>query len=207
MGAAWESDALVPVTVDPSHSDGSAAPVAGWRQRHDAGLASLYSVGPRLAVVSSLWTPEGEHRIPREQPASADERPSEPHGDGLTGDARSARGGEMSAGGEPDFSPEEQEELQRQMAELQERLADTPVEDVVANHAYGLFELAALHLSRQPPALVESRLAIDAFGSLVEGLGERLGEHAGPLRDGLAQIRLAFVQISGAPSGGGDPVS
>jgi hypothetical protein len=105
-----------------------------------------------------------------------------------------------------DLSAEEQEELQRQMAELQEKLADTPVEDVVANHAYGLFELAALHLSRQPPALVESRLAIDALGSLVEGLGDRLGEHAGPLRDGLAQIRLAFVQISGAPSAGGDPL-
>jgi hypothetical protein len=156
--------------------------------------------------VSSLWTPEGEHRVPREQPASADQRGTG-HGDDVPpgGGSRPARAGEMSAGEEEELSPEEQEELQRQMAELQERLAETPVEDVIANHAYGMFELAALHLSRQPPALVESRLAIDALGALVEGLGERLGEHAGPLRDGLAQIRLAFVQISGAATSGGGP--
>jgi hypothetical protein len=152
--------------------------------------------------VSSLWTPEGEHRVPREQPA-----PGEPSGAGRDDDGPgpSGRGGpgQMTSDEEEELSPEEQEELQRQMAELQERLAETPVEDVIANHAYGLFELAALHLSRQPPALVESRAAIDALGFLVEGLGERLGEHAAPLRDGLAQIRLAFVQISGATAGGG----
>jgi len=157
--------------------------------------------------VSSLWTPEGEHRVPREEPASADQPRTERDDDAPPGGAhRPTRPGEMSAAEEQEFTPEEQEELQRQMAELQERLADTPVEDVIANHAYGMFELAALHLSRQPPALVESRVAIDALGSLVEGLGDRLGEHAGPLRDGLAQIRLAFVQISGATTGEGGPV-
>ena len=39
-----------------------------------------------------------------------------------------------------------------------------PVEVVVANHAFGLFELAALHLSLQPPQLDEARVAIDAGG-------------------------------------------
>jgi hypothetical protein len=29
----------------------------------------------------------------------------------------------------------------------------------------------------------------------VEGLGDRLGEHAEGLRDGLTQLRLAFVQV------------
>jgi hypothetical protein len=48
-------------------------------------------------------------------------------------------------------------------------------------------------------------LAIDAFGLLVEGLGERLGEAAGPLRDALAQIRLGFVQVEAAHrAGNGD---
>jgi hypothetical protein len=41
-------------------------------------------------------------------------------------------------------------------------------------------------------------MAIDAFGLLVEGLGDRLGEAAGPLRDALAQIRLGYVQVEGA---------
>lgn len=79
-----------------------------------------------------------------------------------------------------------------------EELVATPVEDVVANHCYGLFELAALHLSQQPPGLAQARLAIDAMGLLVEGLGSRLGQHGPTLAEGLAQLRLAFVKISEA---------
>ena len=68
------------------------------------------------------------------------------------------------------------EEVEAQMAELRDRLARTPAEVVVANHAYGLFELAALHLSLDPPQLSQARLAIDALAALVEGLGPRLGQ-------------------------------
>ncbi len=50
----------------------------------------------------------------------------------------------------------------------------------MANHAFGLFELAALHLSLQPPQLAQARLAIDALAALVDGLGERLGDAAPP---------------------------
>ena len=66
----------------------------------------------------------------------------------------------------------------------------------MANHAYGLFELAAIHLSQQPPQLDQARLAVDALAALVEGLAGRLGEAEPSLHDALAQIRLAFVQIS-----------
>ncbi len=86
------------------------------------------------------------------------------------------------------------------MARLAAELTSTPVEDVVANHCYGLFELAALHLSQQPPNLASARLAIDAMGVLVDGLGERLGQHHGTLTEGLTQLRLAFVKISEASS-------
>jgi hypothetical protein len=85
-------------------------------------------------------------------------------------------------------------------------LLDAPVEVVVANHAYGLFELAALHLSAQPPNLEKARLAVDALGSLVEGLAGRLGQVETPLTDALAQIRLAYVQIS-APGSSDDQQS
>jgi hypothetical protein len=78
---------------------------------------------------------------------------------------------------------------------MQEQLAKTPAEVVVANHAFGLFELGALHLSQQPPQLDQARLAIDALGALIEGIEGRLGEHEAQLRDGLAQLRMAFVQI------------
>ena len=84
------------------------------------------------------------------------------------------------------------------MEQVRRQLLQTPAAVVVANHAYGLFELAAIHLSEQPPNLEEGRLAVDGLGALVEGLGGRLGEAEEPLRDALAQIRLAFVQISGA---------
>lgn len=99
----------------------------------------------------------------------------------------------------------QEEELAAEMAAIREQLADTPAAAVVANHAYGLFELAALHLSLQPPQLGEAQLAIDAFGALVEGLGSRLGEHEANLREGLAQLRLAFVQIRAANLGAAEP--
>ena len=84
------------------------------------------------------------------------------------------------------------------MAELRDRLARTPAEVVVANHAYGLFELAALHLSLEPPQLGQARLAIDALAALVEGLGPRLGQPAPELVEGLSNLRMAFVRIAGA---------
>lgn len=68
---------------------------------------------------------------------------------------------------------------------------------VIANHAMGLFELGAIHLSGEPPDLEASALAIDALACLVEGLDDRLGDNAPVLRDALANIRLAFVQIKG----------
>ena len=85
-----------------------------------------------------------------------------------------------------------------QLDQLREQLAHTPATLVVANHAFGLFELAALHLSLQPPQLEEARVAIDALAALVEGMVTRLGEHEDQLRDGLAQLRMAFVQIRSA---------
>ncbi len=84
------------------------------------------------------------------------------------------------------------------MAELRQQLADTPADLVVANHCFGLFELAALHLSLQPPQLAQAKLAVDALGCLVDGLAGRLGEQEQQLRDGLAQLRLAYVQIRGS---------
>lgn len=88
------------------------------------------------------------------------------------------------------------------MAELQEQLARTPAEVVVANHAFGLFELAALHLSLKPAQLEQARVAIDALAALVEGMEGRLGEAERQLVDGLSQLRLAFVQIKAAQTAG-----
>ena len=86
---------------------------------------------------------------------------------------------------------------------MRRQLADAPVEVVIANHAYGLFELAALYLGSVPPQLDKARLAVDALGVLVEGLSGSLGEVEASLNEALAQIRLAYVQISAAQPGAG----
>jgi hypothetical protein len=139
--------------------------------------------------MSSLWTPGGERPIPRE-----------PSPGGTPAGAPSHAGPASGPGG-PDREPTP-EEIRAQMAELQEELARTPASVVIVNHALGLFNLARLHLSLQPPQLDQARLAIDAMAALVDGLGDRLGEDAAPLSEGLAQLRIAYVQIHSAQEAG-----
>jgi len=91
------------------------------------------------------------------------------------------------------------------MAEVRAQLLQVPASTVVANHAMGLYELAAIHLSNQPPDLDEARVAIDAMGGIVETLEGRLGENERVLRDALAQLRLAFVQLQAAAGQGQGP--
>jgi hypothetical protein len=129
----------------------------------------------------SLWTPDGEHSVPRENPSSPD-----PDDDGLAG-----------------LDPEQREQARAMAADMDEvrrQVAEVPASLVVANHAMGLYELAAIHLSQEPPRFEEARLAIDGLGLLVEGLEGRLGENEQTLREALGQLRLAFVQLHGLPS-------
>lgn len=100
--------------------------------------------------------------------------------------------GEAAEAEQPGLS---EADLEAKMAELRQQLAEAPAEVVIANHCFGLFELAALHLSLQPPKLPEAQLAIDALGAVIEGLAGRLGDEEQQLRDGLAQLRIAYVQI------------
>jgi hypothetical protein len=132
--------------------------------------------------VSGLWTPSGEHRPEPSEPGQPG-RPPPPEG--------------PPGGAEPD--PELAAEFER----LREELAATPVADIIANHAVGLWQLAIVHLAPEegtPPRLEEAGLAIDAMAALVEGLVGRLGQNEAPLRDALAQLRLAYVQVT---EGGG----
>lgn len=106
---------------------------------------------------------------------------------------------------DPDDGPAFGDQLDSQLddardvlEEARRRLSAVPAEVVVANHVMGLYELAAIHLGAAPPDLGQAALAIDAVGCLVEGLGDRLGPDAATLRDALANIRLAFVQIKSA---------
>ena len=129
----------------------------------------------------SLWTPGGEHPVDRGGSAGSDAGDAEP--------------GEP---GQPRLSPEQEAEAHEIAAEMQqvrEELSKVPAAQVVANHAMGCWELAAIHLSAQPPNFAEAQLAIDAFGALTGVLHGRLGADEATLDDALAQLRLAFVQM------------
>jgi hypothetical protein len=135
--------------------------------------------------VSGLWTPSGGDPAPEkaqtDQPAG---RPADEPGDEPSAD-------EVAA-----------------LREIQARLAATPVEDVIANHAIGILQLAFVHLGvtaipddsgRRPgPNLAAAGLAIDAVAALVDGLGTRLGEYEPDLRDALVQAQRLFVDIADA---------
>ena len=90
-------------------------------------------------------------------------------------------------------------DIEQAMADARSRLLDVPAEVVVTNHVMGLYELAAIHLSADPPNLAAASLAIDAVGCLVDGLGDRLGDDATTMRDALANIRLAYVSLAQRP--------
>ena len=154
----------------------------------------------------SLWTPGGEHEVPREP---APEPPAD------EGGAEGPSMAELVAGLSPEdrarlesLSPEEQEramaqlrQMAQEMADVQRQMAEAPAAVVIANHAMGIYELATIHLRQQPPNLAEAKVAIDAFGALLESLQGRLGADEPTLTQALDQLRMAFVQLSSAAGG------
>ena len=123
----------------------------------------------------TLWTPDGERPVERGGPAEA---PSE---------------------AEVDLSPEDQarlEQMQAEMEQVRNELLQVPAAVVLANHAMGIYELAAIHLTASEPQLEEASLAIDALGALVDGLVGRMGEAEPTLREAVAQLRSAYVEVS-----------
>jgi hypothetical protein len=136
--------------------------------------------------VSELWTPgSGE---PREPSSTPDDVP---------------------AGTAPGGSAPTAEELEA-VRELHERLAATPVADVIVNHAIGIWQLALVHLGvvtppdeqgrRPAPDLAAAGLAIDALAALVDGLTDRLGDGEPMLRDALLQAQMLYVEIADDPA-------
>lgn len=133
--------------------------------------------------MSSLWTPGGD--------AARRDDPGAPRG-------------------EPDDDATASAEEIAALRELHSRLVATPVADVVANHALGLWQLALVHLgvvtppdeSGNPPRadLAAAGLAIDALAALVDGLGTRLGDHEATLRDALVQVQAIYVRVAESSS-------
>jgi hypothetical protein len=94
-----------------------------------------------------------------------------------------------------DGNREQAESLANEIAAVRAKLARVPAATVVANHAMGLYELAAIHLSQDAPNFTEATLAIDAMAALIDRLQGRLGNDETTLRESLAQLRMAFVTL------------
>ncbi len=143
--------------------------------------------------MSSLWTPYGEQPVEPDRP----------------GGGPDPAGGPGGPGAPPEGYDEIPEDLDpEQMREMLARLAATPVELIVAQFAVQLQELGVLHMSlagERPESLAQAALAIDALGTLVEGLGARLAPNDEPLRQVLQQLRLAYVEVANGPPAGEPP--
>lgn len=86
-------------------------------------------------------------------------------------------------------------------------LATIPAIEVISRSAVMLMSAAAekLGLGADDPDdsphrdLDEARRLINALAGLLKGSIEYLGPHAGPMRDGLKSLQLAFREASAAP--------
>jgi hypothetical protein len=144
--------------------------------------------------MSSLWTPGGEHPVPRPNQPNQDPQ-SQPSGRPDLGPSNNAFQ-DYDLGGEPgeELTHEEEAELRA----MQEQLVSVPAAAVISNHVVNIFQLAMLHLFNDPPSLDEAALAIDAATAIVEKLSGRLGPDEPTLVDAVHQMRLAFVQVRNA---------
>lgn len=90
-------------------------------------------------------------------------------------------------------------------AEAERELADVPAVEVITTVALHLLTASAIKcgLGEDPDAeldLAEARILINALAALVTGSAADLGTfHAGPLRDGLRSVQLAFREASDFP--------
>lgn len=141
----------------------------------------------------SLWTPGGEHPTSPEPPPPSRGGPTNPDLSGLDPSQLS------------DEERAQLEALQAQMAEVREQLLAAPASVVIANHAMGIYELAAIHLTADAPKLTEAVLAIDALSALTTSLEGRLGEAEPTLREALAQLRAAYLEVKGRTASPGAP--
>ncbi|MBK5223396.1 MAG: hypothetical protein JJE52_11080 [Acidimicrobiia bacterium] len=155
----------------------------------------------------SLWTPDGEHPVDRDRRTAAPG--DEPTGGAPTSGPNILAGLSEEQRSEFDqLSPEDQEQARHliaQMSDTRRQVLSTPAATVIANHAMGLYELAAIHLGAETPNLTEAKLAIDALAALLDAVEADLGDDGSTLRDALAQIQLAFVQIRAGLEGDSPP--
>ena len=146
----------------------------------------------------SLWTPSGEHRVPRETSVSGQEATQNSTEGPQAGVSQPGSAGDPQLDGTDTqaLDPEVREELEAQMAEVRQRILETPIEAMIVQHVIGLFEIAAIHLNAENPNLVSARLAIDAMDGALDATEGRLGDAEEAMQSMLHQARMAYVQVN-----------
>jgi len=149
--------------------------------------------------MSSLWTPDGERPVTPAAPLSDDPAAGSAHppdGD-VTGDplraAAAAIGVDLDS-----LTDDERLQLQGELAEMmrvRREVAATPASEMLANYLMRFFDLATIYLESEPPAFAEAATVIEAFRSVLDGLGDRLGENRPMLTEALGQLQMVFVQV------------
>ncbi len=101
----------------------------------------------------------------------------------------------------PEYPAEPDDEL---LAQMRQQLATVSAADFVAELAAHLLNMATVRLglpaelNAEFKDLGQARLLIDALAGLLDGSAGRLGPVEPQLREGLAQFRLAWVELAGA---------
>ena len=105
----------------------------------------------------------------------------------------------------------EQDLTPDQLEQLREQLASVAAGDVVAEAAMSLIALAYVRLGIPPEQharfrdLDAARLLLDALGGMLAATEGRLGPPEPSLREALANLRMAYADISARDAGGGAP--
>ena len=135
----------------------------------------------------TLWTPDGEKEIKKDVPTEE-----------ATADHAHEHGPDCDHGdAEQELTPEQKEQAEqmaKQMAEAREQILGAPASTVLMNHAFGMYELAAIHLTADEPKLEEAKLAIDCLSSIAKELEGKLGEEEQTMKEALSQIQMVYVQ-------------
>lgn len=159
---------------------------------------------PRLETpVSSLWTPDGERPVARDggggtgSPAAGAEDVADAN--------EPLRAAAQALGIDLDSLTEaERQELAAELSEMmrvRQEIAATPAAEMISNHLIRFLDLATIYLEGDPPAFAEAATAIEAFRCVLEGVGDRLGEHQPMLTEALGQVQMIFVQVKQAHEG------
>lgn len=177
----------------------------GQDQNHPPGPSARTNDESVDNEMSSLWTPDGERPVNRNPDADsvADQSSGAP-GATPTSDeiAEPLRAAAAALGLDIDsMSDEDRQALSAELEEMmrvRREVAATPAAEMIANHMIRFLDLATIYLEGEPPAFAEAATCIEAYRAVLEGLGDRLGEHRPTLTEALGQVQRIFIQVKEA---------